>query len=95
MTTVIRDDDSRNIYAVPVGRCNELTSVDEYKHEEKCQNSLIFPGESISKKEPSKILENTTMCLYIAPGTPTLFYQKRISEFKYFIVLGISFALYG
>ena len=57
MTTVTCYDDSQNIYNVPVGQCNELTSVDESKYEKKRQNSLICPGESISKKEPSKISE--------------------------------------
>ena len=50
MTTVKLDDDSRNIYTVTVGRCNDLTSVDEYKYEEKLYNALICPGEYISKK---------------------------------------------
>ena len=55
MKTVTLYDDSINIYNVPVGICNKLTSVDESKSEEKSQHSLICPGESISKKEPSKI----------------------------------------
>ena len=33
VTTVTRDDDSPNIYTVPVGRCDIQTSVDEYKYE--------------------------------------------------------------
>ena len=53
--TVTHDDYSRNVYTLPVGPCNELTSVDESKYEEKRQNSLIFPGGYISNKEPSKI----------------------------------------
>ena len=48
--TVTRDNESRNIYTVPIGICNELTSFDESKYEEKRQNSSIFPGEYISKK---------------------------------------------
>ena len=55
MTTVTRDDDSPNIYTVPFGRCDLQTSVDESKYEEINRNVLICPGESISKKEPSKI----------------------------------------
>ena len=55
VTTVTRDDESPNIYTVPVGRYNLQTSVDESKYEEIHQNSIICPGESISKKEPSKI----------------------------------------
>ena len=50
-----RDDDSQNIYTVPVGKWNEQTSYDESKYEEKHKNALIVPGESISKKEPSNI----------------------------------------
>ena len=38
--------------------------------------SLIVPGESISKKEPSKIPEKKTMRLYIVPGAPILLYQQ-------------------
>ena len=55
MTTVTRDDCSQNIYTVPIGRCNEQASVEEYRYEEKLKNALIGPGEYISKKEPSKI----------------------------------------
>ena len=76
MTTVTRDDDSPNIYTVPFGRCDLQTSVDESKYEEIHQNALIFPGGSISKKEPSKISEKKTIRLYIVPGAPTLFYQQ-------------------
>ena len=47
MKTVTRDDESGNIYTVPVGRCNELTPVDESKYQEKRKKALIFPGESI------------------------------------------------
>ena len=52
------------------------TSVDESKYEEIHQNALIFPGGSISKKEPSKISEKKKIRLYIVPGAPTLFYQQ-------------------
>ena len=51
MTTVTRNDDSQNICTVPVGRCNQHTSVEESKHEEKRKNSkkkmrlYIVPGE--------------------------------------------------
>ena len=55
MTKVTCDEKSPNIYTVSVGQCNELTSVDESKYEDKRQNTLICPGESISKKEPIKI----------------------------------------
>ena len=47
VTTVTRDDGSRNIYTVPVGQCNELTSVDESNYEEKRQNVLVYTGEYI------------------------------------------------
>ena len=47
VTTVTCDDDSPNIYTVPVVRCNKLTSVNESKYEEKRHNSLICTGESI------------------------------------------------
>ena len=53
VTTVTLDDDSTAIYTVSVGRCNGQTSDDESKYEEKRENALIGPGESISKKEPS------------------------------------------
>ena len=43
------DDDSPNMYTVPVGRCDIQTSVDESKYEEIHQNSFICPGESIPK----------------------------------------------
>ena len=41
--------------------CNEQTSDDESKYEEKRKNALICTGESISKKEPRKITEKKTM----------------------------------
>ena len=75
-TTITSDDDSKNIYTVPVGRFNQQTSVEESKYEEKQNNALIGPGKSISNMEPSKISENKTMHLYIVPGAPTLLYQK-------------------
>ena len=50
MTAVTFDDDSQNIYTLTVLRCNQHTSVEESKYEEKCKNALIVPGESISKK---------------------------------------------
>ena len=53
--TVTCDDDSPNIYTIPVGKSDLHTSVDESKYEEIHQNSLICPGGYISKKEPSKI----------------------------------------
>ena len=70
------DDDSQNMYTVLVGRCNEQTSVEQSKYEEKIKNALIGPDESISKKEPSKISEKKTNGLYIVPGAPTLLYQQ-------------------
>ena len=76
MTTVTRDDNSQNIYIVPVGWCNQQTSLEESKYEEKPQSSLIVTGEYISKKEPSKLPENKTMRLCIVLGAPTLFYQQ-------------------
>ena len=76
VTMVTCDDDSLNIYTVPVGRYNQQASVKEYKYEEKNKSALIVPGKYISEKEPSNISEKKTMRLYIVPGSPTLFYQK-------------------
>ena len=61
MTKVTHDDDSPNIYTVPVGQYNLQTSVDESKYEEIHQNALICPGRYISKNEPSKISEKKTI----------------------------------
>ena len=47
MTRATRDDDSENIYTVPVGQCNQQTSVYESKYEDKHKNAWIVPGESI------------------------------------------------
>ena len=44
------NDDGQNIYTIPAGRCNDLTSVEESKYEKKYKNALIVPGGSISKK---------------------------------------------
>ena len=55
MTTVTRDDDSQNIYTVPVEWCNQQKSVEESNNAGKRKNVLIVPGESISKKELRKI----------------------------------------
>ena len=55
VTTVTHDDETPDIYTAPVGRYNLQTSVDESKYEEIHQNARICLGESISKKEPSKI----------------------------------------
>ena len=49
VTKVTCDDNSQNIYTVPIGRWNQQTSVEEPKSE------LNITGESISKKEVSKI----------------------------------------
>ena len=68
MTTVTCDDDSQNIYTITVGWCNEQTSVEESKSEEKLKNAFIGSGESISNKELSKISEKKTMRLYIFPA---------------------------
>ena len=73
--TVTRDDDSKNNYNVLVGRCNQQTSVEYYKYDEKRKNTLIVTGESISKKEPNKIT-GKKMHLKIVPGALTLFYQQ-------------------
>ena len=76
MTTVKRDDDSQNIYTVPVGRCFEQISVNEFNYEEKRKNALFGTGESISKNEPINISEKKTMRSYIVPGEPALLYQQ-------------------
>ena len=44
VTTVTRDDDIQNIYTVPVVRCNQQTSVEESKYEEKRKSALIVTG---------------------------------------------------
>ena len=59
MTTVTRDNDSQNIYTVPVGRCNQQISFEDYKYEDKRKNALIVPVESISNKEPMCQTANT------------------------------------
>ena len=51
------------MYTAPVVICNENTSDDKYRDEEKRKSALIVPGEYISKKEPSKIPEKKTMRL--------------------------------
>ena len=76
MTTVTCDDYIPNIHTVPIVLCYIQASVDESKYEDIHQNALMFPGGSISKKEPSKISEKKTIRLYIVPGAPTLFYQQ-------------------
>ena len=43
-TTVARDDESPNIYTLPVGRCGLQTSVYESEYKDIHQNALIFPG---------------------------------------------------
>ena len=63
MTTVTRVDDIKIIYTVPVGLYNQKTSVEESKYEEKRKNTLIVPGESISKKELRKVSEKKK-CAY-------------------------------
>ena len=50
MKTVTSDDDSQNIYTVPVERCNQHSSVEDSKYEYKLKSALIIPGEYISKK---------------------------------------------
>ena len=75
-TTVTRNDDIQKIYTVLVGQCNQQKLVEDYKYEDKRNNSLIFPGESISKNELSKIPEKKTVRLYIVPGAVTLLYQQ-------------------
>ena len=76
MTTLTCDDYSQNIYTVPVGQCNQQTSVEESKYEDKPKSVLTVPVGSISKKEPRNLSENKTMRLYIFPGAPTFFYQQ-------------------
>ena len=50
MTPVTRDDDSQNIYTVPVGWHNQQKSVQDSKYDHKPKSALIVPGEYISKK---------------------------------------------
>ena len=55
VTSVTQYDEIPNIYTVPVGRCNQQTSFEESRYEEKPKSALIVPSESISNKEPIKI----------------------------------------
>ena len=92
MKTVTHDDESESIYTVPVGQCNQHTSVEDSKYEEKRKNALIGPGESISKMEPINRLENKTMRLYIVTGAPTLFCQQ--GNHKSCILLSLASVLH-
>ena len=47
---VTHDDYGQNIYTLPVGQCNQQTSVEDTKYFEKHNNALIVPCEYISKK---------------------------------------------
>ena len=47
---VTHDDYGQNIYTLPVGKCNQQTSVEDTKYFEKHNNALIVPCEYISKK---------------------------------------------
>ena len=49
---VTHDDDSKNIYTVPIGQCNQQKSVQYSKYEEKNKRALIVPGKYIPNKEP-------------------------------------------
>ena len=72
---VTHDDDSPYIYTVPVGGCDELTSVDESKYEEihQCINFsrwvYIKKGteQDIRKKENS--LVHCSWCTYLILST--------------------------
>ena len=88
---VTRDDESRNVYTLPIGQCNQLTTFEESKFEKKCKSALINPGEYISKQEPSKISEKKTMVLYIVPGALTLFYQQGNHNTCILLYLASSF----
>ena len=93
MTKVTRDDDSKDIYTVPVEQCNIQTSVEESKHEEKLKNAIIVTGEYTSNKESRKIPEKKRMRLYIFPGAPTLFYQQSNQNSCILTSLASSFFL--
>ena len=80
------------MYTVPVGRFNKQTTVEESKCEEKPKITLIIPGASISKKEPSKKSAKKPMRFYIVPGAPTLFYQQ--SNHNSCILSSLSSALH-
>ena len=81
-----RDNDSPNIYNVPVVRCNLQTSVDESKYQEIHQNALIFPGESISKKEPSKISEKIQFACTLFLVYITYYINMTISMTSKYII---------
>ena len=74
MTTVTRDYDSQSNFSVPVGRCNQQTSVEDSKCEEKPKSVWIVPGTSISKNGTIKISAEKPMRLYTVLVAPTLFY---------------------
>ena len=76
VTTVTHDDDIQNMYTVPVWQCNELTSVDESKYEEKRQNSLICPSEYISKKNWARYHKKRLCAYTLFLVHPSLFYQQ-------------------
>ena len=76
MTTVTCDDDIRKIYTVPVGGCNQQTTFEESKFENKPKRALIVTGASISNNEPSKKSAKKPERLFIVPGAPTLFFQQ-------------------
>ena len=76
MTTVTRYGDSRNIYTVPVGLCNELTSVNESKYEDKHQKALICPGESVSKRNRARYQKKRQCAYTLLVVHPNLFHQQ-------------------
>ena len=76
MTKLTRNDENRNIYTVPVERFNQQTTFEESNFDKKPKSTLIVPGTSIPKKEPSKKPAKKPNRLYIVPGVPTLFYQQ-------------------
>ena len=51
VTTVTHDDEIQNNYTVPVGQCNELTSVNESKYEEIRHNALNCPGYHLRNRD--------------------------------------------
>ena len=72
VTTVTCDNDIRKKYTVTIGRWNQQTTFKESKYKKEPKSGLIVPGESISKKEPSKKSGKIPSHLYIVPVAPTL-----------------------
>ena len=56
MTTITRGDESRKFYTVPVGKCNQLTTLEKSKYDNEPLKVFLHVEEKtkLSKKGPSK-----------------------------------------